>query len=552
MSNSAPFRLRGRLIPSRIVWGTLVIVLLILLAVVLGNDALQLFTGVREGRAWDWLSLALSILAAALVIWLLIQSFTRRQSDWLVPTRFVWGMLIIVLILLGLVLGYTVLEPYTGFSERRAWDWLKLGGVSLAIALVGWLFTREQRAREEQVTLEQTQDAALAAYLDQMSNLMIDHRLGLQTNEDKDGDLQPSVRKVAQARTLAILLVMDAEHKRRPLKLVYELGLITNGEKNTLELKNAALDHANLSELSLRCANLRGADLRAANLTGVDLSGSDLSEADLRGANLKGANLSGVNLTRSNLLPYDERHPERWSQHHLEKTIDLDEEDLRRRKHLTITKITNLREAILIGAQLSDAWLGDVDLKDANLSEADLEGTSLHDATLTNADLTGVDFARAKGTSEEEIKQQTDKVERTTMPESKPRSQLLNETWEAYEKSRDYPTAVALAQEYIDRSSHQAVQAQKKLEHNHAQEPPTGSVDEETKERILAREFLNGAATCYWIKGQALEASDQADDARRAYKEAHKFTYARAWDKDKKVLWSPAQSAGDRLAELES
>jgi hypothetical protein len=120
VSNSAPFRLRGRLIPSRIVWGTLVIVLLILLAVVLGNDALQLFTGVREGRAWDWLSLALSILAAALVIWLLIQSFTRRQRDWLVPTRFVWGMLIIVLILLGLVLGYTVLEPYTGFSERRA------------------------------------------------------------------------------------------------------------------------------------------------------------------------------------------------------------------------------------------------------------------------------------------------------------------------------------------------------------------------------------------------------------------------------------------------
>ena len=134
MSNGAPFRLRGRLIPSRIVWGTLVIVLLNLLAVVLGNDALQLFTGVREGRVWDWLSLALSILAAALVIWLLIQSFTRRQRDWLVPTRFLWGMLIIVLILLGLVLGYTVLEPYTGFSEQRAWDWLKLGGVSLAIA----------------------------------------------------------------------------------------------------------------------------------------------------------------------------------------------------------------------------------------------------------------------------------------------------------------------------------------------------------------------------------------------------------------------------------
>jgi hypothetical protein len=90
------------------------------------------------------------------------------------------------------------------------------------------------------------------------------------------------------------------------------------------------------------------------------------------------------------------------------------------------------------------------------------------------------------------------------------------------------------------------------LEHNHAQEPPTGSVDEDTKEHVLARELLNGAAICFWIKGQALEASEQADDARRAYKEARKFTYARAWDKDKKVLWSPAQAAGDRLAELGS
>jgi len=303
-------------------------------------------------------------------------------------------MLIIVLILLGLVLGYTVLEPYTNFGERRAWDWLQLGGISLAIALVGWLITREQRAREEQVTLEHTQDEALTAYLDQMSNLMIDQRLG--TPREEDDDLQPSVWKVAQARTLAVLLTMDEEHKRRPLKLVYELGLITNGEESTLKLKNAALDHANLSELSLRGANLRGADLRSANLIGVDLSDSDLSEADLRGANLRGANLSGVNLMRANLLPYDERNPERWSLHHLEKRIDISQEDLRRRKHLTITKTTNLRETVLIGAQLSDAWLGDVDLRSADLSFADVRG--------------------AKGITNEKLERQASSLEGAIMP----------------------------------------------------------------------------------------------------------------------------------------
>jgi hypothetical protein len=179
VSNRAPFKIRRWSIPPRIVLGTLVIVLFILLWLFLGNNALRLYGGFGGKRVWDWLSLVLPILAVALVIWLLIQSFARRQRDWLVPTRFVWGMLIIVLILLGLVLGYTILEPYTDFRERKAWDWLKLGGVSLAISLVGWLFTREQRARETQVTLEQTQDNALGAYLDQMSNLMIDHRLGM-------------------------------------------------------------------------------------------------------------------------------------------------------------------------------------------------------------------------------------------------------------------------------------------------------------------------------------------------------------------------------------
>src|SRR5215211_5227002 len=135
------------LVPTRIIWGVLIIVLLILVSLILGNAALQLYRGFGEMDVWDWLSLTLSILAVAVVGWLLSRSFARHQRDWLVPTRIIWGMLIIVLILLGLVLGYTVLEPYTNFGERRAWDWLQLGGISLAIALVGWLITREQRAR---------------------------------------------------------------------------------------------------------------------------------------------------------------------------------------------------------------------------------------------------------------------------------------------------------------------------------------------------------------------------------------------------------------------
>src|SRR5215212_8698127 len=196
-----------------------------------------------------------------------------------------------------------------------------------------------------------------------MSNLVVDHKLGykqedsavgpvhkliawLQTtpawaglgedqNEDSDRKEQDRLLKVAQARTIAILLGLDSEHKRRPLKLVYELGLIKKDGTNNgalIELKNAGLDHAKLSELSLPTANLSRADLRVSDLSGDDLSQSDLSLADLRGADLRRANLKAADLTGANFLPYDERDPERWSLHNLATIKDLSKENFRPRK----------------------------------------------------------------------------------------------------------------------------------------------------------------------------------------------------------------------------
>src|SRR5215207_10199585 len=171
-----------------------------------------------------------------------------RTTSRLVPTQHIRAALGIVLLFTFLAAGYTVLEPVTGFGKRELWDWLSLGGVSLTIFLVGLLVTRRQKEREETATLEHTQDAALAAYLDQMSDLMIDQQLG-KPRKDKDSR-EDSVRNVAQARTVAVLLGLDKDHKRRPLKLVYELRLIDT-DKPVLKLRNAALDRANWNYLGL-------------------------------------------------------------------------------------------------------------------------------------------------------------------------------------------------------------------------------------------------------------------------------------------------------------
>jgi uncharacterized protein YjbI with pentapeptide repeats len=360
---------------------------------------------------------------------------TRR----VVPTWAIWIALVIVMALLLLWAGYTVWLDYSGFEKKTAWEWLDLVGISAAIALVGWIFTRKQRERDVSLALEQAQNEALRAYLDQMSDLMIDQQLG-RARKDKDS-LEDQVRQVAQARTIAILMGLDGRHKRRPLKLIYELELINKGD-NILDLKNAGLDHADFSECSLRRAHLRGADLRVSDLSGADLRESDLTEADLRGADLRRADLSNTVLTKANLLPYDERDPERLSPHRLART-NLSNEPLRPRKltwrdsRILITKgrehwwptvteltVTNLSHAVLVYAQLEGALLGGsnlfhADLRGANLTKANLLQANLKEADLSGAVLSGVNLSGADLTNAQVTKDQlkeTESLKGATMP----------------------------------------------------------------------------------------------------------------------------------------
>jgi uncharacterized protein YjbI with pentapeptide repeats len=319
---------------------------------------------------------------------------------------------IIILALFGFLLLYLVLKAYTepswsaiaGFREttvsrtettnvynregeiervttqevlpqRTVWDWLSLVGIPLAggivIAGVGYAFNRKQREREEAVERLNAQDTALQSYLDQMSDLLVNQHL-------RSLPRRSDIHKLGEARTLAALLGLDSDHKRRPLKLVYDLGLITIKEP-LFELENAGLDQADLSELSLRGASVRRADLRGANLHGADLSGSDLSDADLRGANLANADLSDADLSRANLLPYDERHPAKLSIHNLKDHALPSQKELRFAKAKYYLTGIGHRTHITL-----------VDLTPADLTNTKLEGAILTSAILANTDLRSV------------------------------------------------------------------------------------------------------------------------------------------------------------------
>jgi uncharacterized protein YjbI with pentapeptide repeats len=298
------------------------------------------------------------------------------------------------LLVIGLVVGVVSLivwsdiryhwSGYGGFTtpltpeqilarQKSVWDWLALLIVPAVIALsafgFGWLERRNERKiaedrriedrriaderlkEDRRIANERAEDAALEAYLRQMSTLLLDTKL-------RTTDANSEERDIARIWTLTVLQRLTGKRKGVVLRFLHESRLIT-GEESVISLYGADLDDA-----ILEGANLAGADLDDANLAGANLAGANLAEASLAETILTGANLAGANLAEASLA-----------------TVQLAGANLAG---------ANLAEAILVGANLAGAnlegaSLAGVNLGGANLVEANLVGTDLEGATFEDA-----------------------------------------------------------------------------------------------------------------------------------------------------------------------
>jgi pentapeptide repeat protein len=149
--------------------------------------------------------------------------------------------------------------------------------------------SRTNAPRPSELAEQRAQDEALQAYLDQMSQLMLDRKL----LEAEEGD---PVHTLAQARTSTAILRLDAKHNESVIRFLTNSGLAQSNsalgqrsETSPRLLRRIALSDASLSNADLYQADLSDADLRGANLSGAYLGNADLNEADLTGANLRGA-----------------------------------------------------------------------------------------------------------------------------------------------------------------------------------------------------------------------------------------------------------------------
>jgi uncharacterized protein YjbI with pentapeptide repeats len=178
---------------------------------------------------------------------------------------------------------------------RTLWDWLQLLIVPLMLAVGGFWLNQIQKSRdvrateqrdktEREIAADNQREAALQAYLDNMSELLLEKKLRDSAEEDE-------IRKIARVRTLTVLRRLDPIRKASVIQFLHESGLI-NKDKRIINLSGAGLSGADLSG-----AILSEAILSSANLWRADLWRADLSSANLWGANLSGADLWGANLS---------------------------------------------------------------------------------------------------------------------------------------------------------------------------------------------------------------------------------------------------------------
>jgi uncharacterized protein YjbI with pentapeptide repeats len=272
---------------------------------------------------------------------------------------------------------------WTGFAGRTLWDWIQLLGV-LAIPLVvagatlvfgvqqahladvqhqnDLRIAQDNRQNDLTIANDQQQEATLKAYLDDMTTLLVDEKLGSRAVGDQSASAEAAV--VAQAKTLLALRRLNTERKAIVLQFLYEAHLIGYCNSHVGNCSTAVAPIIDLSKTDLSKTNLINLDLSGANLSGADLSGADLSRTIFLGANLTRANLAGADLSFANL-----------------SFADLSDTTLSN----TILRDANLSNTNLIGANMGGADLGTATLSNAELGFANLSGANLFEVNLSSA-----------------------------------------------------------------------------------------------------------------------------------------------------------------------
>ncbi len=153
-----------------------------------------------------------------------------------------------------------------------------------------WFTTRQGKVADAENTDNQ-RETALQAYIDKMSELLLDKDNPLRNSGEDD-----EIRKIARVRTLTVLRGLD------PRRMGYVIMFLSDSKLTSIiDLSGAYLMEAKISFTHLESANLIMANLESAQLTHTHLEGANLKKANLKNAKLSGADLTSANLDEADL-----------------------------------------------------------------------------------------------------------------------------------------------------------------------------------------------------------------------------------------------------------
>ncbi len=171
------------------------------------------------------------------------------------------SLVVLLVLLVLIILGYKFNWPWTGLHGKTLYDWLQLLIIPAVLAVGGYLFNyttvrNEQKATqlrdqtERYISLDNQREAALQAYIDNMSDLLLEKNLREPGEDDE-------VRTIARVRTLTVLPRLDGKRKAIVVKFLHESGLIFR-DNWIVDLSGADLRYADLAGTLLVAASLGG------------------------------------------------------------------------------------------------------------------------------------------------------------------------------------------------------------------------------------------------------------------------------------------------------
>jgi uncharacterized protein YjbI with pentapeptide repeats len=279
--------------------------------------------------------------------------------------------------------GARIVWPmWTGLRGKTLWDWLLLISalaVPVVVGFAGLWFTQQQEARQRDIEDQRSQDAAMQAYLDNMSTLLIDE----QGTQLRKLDPDEEVLDLIQARTETVVAVLGTKRQVSIVRFLARAQLILK-DSPVISLERVNLEGINLTEVNLSDTSFEAADLSDAQLSEANLKRANLSKAVLQEANLAGTQLNRADLAEAVLIGADFYAKEKVGEDINHITANLTRANLTK----AALQEANLVRCILDKATLTKATLQGADLRSASLQDATLAKAALQHADLSSAEIT--------------------------------------------------------------------------------------------------------------------------------------------------------------------